>query len=158
MNKSVLNGKLKFLYYIVNPMFSCAESKKKYFRDEFLDKSIIWQWWYSSAAAFSWVRLYSLMLGVLCFSLCTFSHLPSLCLVFLVLLFHSLSLVHFWILWCNLPLSHSLSLSFKNALYYHACPAGKSCSFGEWKQGNGPALKQQTVYWHLLEGIVRPTL
>lgn len=75
-----------------------------------------------------------LTLGFLCFSLCTVSHLPSLCL------------------------SHSLFLSFKNALYYRACPAGKRCSFGEQRQGDGPVLKQQTVYWYLLEDIVRSTL
>lgn len=69
-----------------------------------------------------------------------------------------LSLVHSWIVLCNLPLSHSLSLSFKNALHYHTCPAGRSCSFGEWRQGADPALKQQTIYWHLWEDIVRPPL
>lgn len=113
--------------------------------------------------------LFCVCLCLLCSSLAC-SHLVSC--TFPCALFHTcphsvscswacpciLSLVRSWILSCSLPLSHSLSLCFKNALYYHACPAGKSWSFGEGRQENGPALKQQTIHWHLLEDIVKPTL
>lgn len=100
----------------------------------------------------------SLTLGFLCFSLCTVSHLPSHSVLCSWSCPCVLCLVHSWILSCNLPLLYSLSLSFKKALYYRACPTGKTCSSGEWRQGNGPALEQQTIYWHLLGDIVRSTL